>query len=48
MDGAVFLPAIYLGPNYGEGNEDNGNLLQKIPRMYCYTQWPQPCRRPRP
>ena len=21
-------PAIYLGPNYGEGNEDNGDLLR--------------------
>ena len=39
------FPAIYLGPNYGGGNEDNGYLLQKIPRMYCYTQWPQPCSR---
>ena len=23
--------SIYLGPNYDEGNEDNGDLLQKIP-----------------
>ena len=21
---------IYLGPNYGGGNEDNGDLLQKV------------------
>ena len=41
-----FLPAIYLGPNYGGGNEDNGDLAQKIPCMYCYTQCPQPCSRP--
>ena len=40
------LPAIYLGPNYYGGNEDNGNCLQKIPYMYCYTQCPQPCSRP--
>ena len=40
------LPAIYLGPNYGGGNEDNGDLPQKIPCMYCYTQCPQPCSRP--
>ena len=40
------FPAIYLGPNYGGGNEDNGDLLQKIPCMYCYTQCPQPCSRP--
>ena len=40
------LHAIYLGPNYGGGNEDNGDLPQKIPCMYCYTQCPQPCSRP--
>ena len=40
------LPAIYLGPNCGGGNEDNGYLLQKIPCMYCYTQCPQPCSNP--
>ena len=34
------LPAIYLGPNYGGDNEDNGDLLQKIPSMHCYTQCP--------
>ena len=43
MGGGVF-PPCYL-PNYGAGNEDNGDLLQKIPRMYCYTQCPQPCSR---
>ena len=42
------LPAIYLGPNYGGGNENNGDLLQKVSCMYCYTQWPQPCSRPPP
>ena len=42
------FPAIYLGPNYGGGNEDNGDLLQKIPCMYCYTQCPQSCSRPPP
>ena len=31
-------PAIYLGPNYGGGNEDNGDLPQKIPcAFYPYT-----------
>ena len=29
--------------NYGGGNEDNGDLLQKVP---CCTQCPQPCSRP--
>ena len=33
-------------PNYDGGNEDNGNLLQKVPYMYWYTQCPQPCSRP--
>jgi len=42
------LPAIYLGPNYGGGNEDNSDLLQNIPCMYSYTQCPQPCSRPPP
>ena len=32
--------------NHGWGNEDNGDRLQKIPCMYCYTQYPQPCSRP--
>ena len=40
------LPAIYLGPNCGGGNEDNGDLLQKIPCVYCYTHCPQPFSRP--
>ena len=40
------LPVIHLGPNYGGGNEDNGNLLQKVPCMHCCTQCPQPCSRP--
>ena len=45
MGGAVFPPAIYLGPNYGGGNEGNGDLLQRIWCMYCYTHCPQPCSR---
>ena len=48
MGGAVFPPIIYLGPNYGGGNEDNGDLLQEAPCMHCYTQCPQPCSRPPP
>ena len=42
------LPVIYLGPNYGGGNEDNGDLLQMIPFMYHSTQCPQPWSRPPP
>ena len=32
----------------GGRNEDNGDLLQKVPCMFCYTQCPQPCSRPPP
>ena len=46
--GLCSLPVIYLGPNYGGGNEGNGNLLQKVPCTHCYTQCPQPCSRPLP
>ena len=28
--GLCSLPVIYLGPNYGGGNEDNGDFLQKV------------------
>ena len=35
-----------LRPNYGGGNEDNGNLLQKVSSTHCCTQCPQPCSRP--
>ena len=46
MGGAVFSPCYLPGANYGGGNEDNGDLLQKIPCTHCYTQCPQPCSRP--
>ena len=42
------LPAIYLEPNYGGGNEDNGDLPQKIPGIYCYSPCPQTWSRPPP
>ena len=29
--GCVVSSFIYLGPNYGGGNKDNDDLLQKIP-----------------
>ena len=44
--GLYSLSAIYLGPNYGGGNEDNGDLPQKIQCMYCYSLCSQPCSRP--
>ena len=31
MRGAVIPPPIYLGTNYGGGNEDNGDLPHRIP-----------------
>ena len=34
-----------LRPNYGGGNEDNGELLQKVPCIHCLTQCPQPSSR---
>ena len=35
-----------LRPNYGGGNEDNGDLLKKIPCTHCCIQCPQTCSRP--
>ena len=37
-----------LRPNSDGDNEDNGDLLQKVPCRHCYTQCPQPCSRPPP
>ena len=45
--GLCSLPVIYL-PDYGGGNEDNGDLLQKVPCTHCCTESPQPCSRPPP
>ena len=48
VDGWSCVPSLLfdLGPNYGLGNEDNGDLPQKIPCMYCCSLCPQPCSRP--
>ena len=48
IDGWGCVPSLLfdLGPNYGGGNEDNGDLLQKVPCMHCHTQCPRPCSRP--
>ena len=49
VDGWGCIPSLlYLGPNYGGGDEDNGDLPQKIPCMYCYSPCPQPCSRQPP
>ena len=39
---SVYSCHLFLGPNHGGGNEDNGNFLQKVPCVYCYTQCPNP------
>ena len=49
VEGQGCVPSLLfdLRPNYGGGNEGNGDLLQTVPCMHCYTQCPQPCNRPR-
>ena len=42
----VFPLLFELRPNYGGGNEDNDDLLQKVPWTHCHTQCPRPCSRP--
>ena len=44
VEGRGFVSSLLfdLRPNYGGGNEDNDDLLQKVPRMHCYTQCPNP------
>ena len=47
MGGAVSCSLLFdLRQNYGGGNEDNGDLLQKVPCKHWDTQCPQPCDRP--
>ena len=48
VEGHGCVPSLLfdLRPNCGEGNEVNGDLLQKVPCTHCYTQCPQPCSRP--
>ena len=50
VDGQGCVPSLLfdLRPNYGECNEDNGDLLQKIPCRHCYTQCPPSCSWPPP
>ena len=42
VDGQGSVPSLLfdLRPNYGGGNEDNDDLLQKVPCMHCHTQCP--------
>ena len=46
--GCVLSLLFDLRPNYGGGNEDSGDLLQKIPCTHCCSQCPRPCSRPLP
>ena len=48
VDGQGCVPSLLfdLRPNYGEGNEDTGDLLQNVPCMHCHIQCPRPCSRP--
>ena len=50
VDGRGCIPYLLfdLKPNYGGGNEDNGDLLQKVPCTHCHTQCLWPCSRPPP
>ena len=45
IGGTVAPLFFYQRPNYGGNNEDNGDLLQKLPWMHCHTQCPRPCSR---
>ena len=44
--GSVPYLLFDLRPNYGGGDEDYGNLPQKVPWMHCHTQCPWHCCRP--
>ena len=46
-DGQGYVPSLLLDlrENYGGGDEDNGNLLQKVPCKHCCTQCLQPWSR---
>ena len=48
VEGWGCVPSLLfdLRPNYGGDNEDNGELLQKVPCMHRCTQCPRPCSRP--
>ena len=40
IDGQDCVPSLLfdLRPNYSRGNEDNGDILQKVPCTHCCTQ----------
>ena len=45
VDGQGYVPSLFfvLRAKYSEGNEDNADLLQKVPCVHCCTQYPRPC-----
>ena len=47
VDGWGCVPSLLfdLRPNHGGGNEDSGDLFQKVLCMHCRTQYPLPCNR---
>ena len=47
VDGEGCVPSLLFDrrPNFGGGNEDNGDLLQRVPCRHWYTQCAQPCSR---
>ena len=47
VDGRGCVPSLLfdLRPNYGVGNEDDCDLLPKVPCRHCCMQYPQPCSR---
>ena len=46
--GCVPSPLFYLRPIYGGANEDNGDLLRKVPCTHFCSECPWPCSRPPP
>ena len=38
--GCVPSLLFHLRPNYGGGNEDNGDLIQKVPCIHCCPECP--------
>ena len=50
VEGRGCVPSLLfdLSPNYGGGDEDNGDLLPKVPCTHHYTECSQPRSRPPP